>query len=69
MGLYVVMLPLDIPLEGLVAFALAVACLGASWIWEQGMPYIVYHGLWHLLGASGGYMIGLAHIPGAGTNA
>ena len=64
---YVAMSPLDIPMEGLLACALAVACLGASWIWERGMPYITFHGMWHLLGAYGGYMIGQAHIAGAGT--
>ena len=69
-GLYVfAMSPLDIPMEGLLACALAVACLGASWIWERGMTYIIYHGLWHLLGAYGGYIIGEAHIAGAGTMA
>jgi hypothetical protein len=64
-GIYVALAPLDVPLEGFGACALGVACLGASWKWERGMPYIVFHGLWHLFGAYGGYLIGQAHLAGS----
>jgi len=61
-AIYVAFSPYDIPMEGLVVCALGVAFLGASWVWEEGMPYIIFHGMWHLFSAYGGYMIGLAHM-------
>lgn len=64
-GIYVALAPLDVPLEGYEACAVGIACLGASWIWERGMPYVVFHGLWHLFGAYGGYLIGQAHLAGS----
>eukprot|EP00543_Licmophora_paradoxa_P011585 CAMPEP_0202470676 /NCGR_PEP_ID=MMETSP1360-20130828/82305_1 /ASSEMBLY_ACC=CAM_ASM_000848 /TAXON_ID=515479 /ORGANISM="Licmophora paradoxa, Strain CCMP2313" /LENGTH=185 /DNA_ID=CAMNT_0049096453 /DNA_START=458 /DNA_END=1015 /DNA_ORIENTATION=+ len=51
-----------IPIDGLVASFLAVVFLLLSWVWEKGIPYMINHGLWHLLGAYGGYTIGQAHL-------
>ena len=49
-------------LEVLGGGALAVASLGACWVWEAGLPYIVFHSLWHLFSAYTGYMIGSAVV-------
>lgn len=58
---YVLTNPTAVPLEGYVACGLSVVFLGLSWIWESGAAYCVLHGLWHLFGAYGGYLIGQAH--------
>lgn len=39
------------PIEGLVSAVMGIGCLLACWRWEQGMPYIVLHSLWHLFSA------------------
>jgi hypothetical protein len=48
----------NVPLEGIIASVLAVVFLFLSWVWEEGIPYVINHGLWHLLGAYGGFVIG-----------
>jgi hypothetical protein len=48
----------NVPLEGIIASILAVVFLFLSWVWEEGIPYVINHGLWHLLGAYGGFIIG-----------
>ena len=53
--------PMAIPFEAYVACALSLLFLGFSWIWEAGAAYCFHHGLWHLFGAYGGYLIGQAH--------
>jgi len=53
----------DFPLEGLGAGALALVCLGLCWVWEEGKPYMILHGLWHLLSAYAGYLVGATHLP------
>ena len=50
-----------VPIEALIASGLAIFFLGLSWIWEAGVPYCINHGLWHLFGAYGGYLIAQAH--------
>lgn len=52
----------NVPLEGIVASVLAVVFLFLSWVWEEGIPYVINHGLWHLLGAYAGLMIGQAQM-------
>jgi hypothetical protein len=47
-----------------VAVGLAVVslgCLGLSWKFEYGQPYMFFHGLWHLASAGAGYAIGDLH--------
>ncbi|KAI2512802.1 hypothetical protein MHU86_1590 [Fragilaria crotonensis] len=61
---YVLTDPMAVPFEGYVACALSVLFLGLSWIWEAGAAYCILHGMWHLLGAYGGYLIGQAHATG-----
>ena len=58
---YVLTDPMAVPFDGYVACALSVLFLGLSWIWEAGAAYCIFHGMWHLLGAYGGYLIGQAH--------
>lgn len=53
--------PTAVPIAGYIACALAVLFLGFSWIWEEGLLYCFNHGLWHLFGAYGGYIIGQVH--------
>ena len=48
--------------QGWVACSLSLVCLALSWIDERPGPYIVFHGLWHILGAYGGYSVGQAHL-------
>lgn len=48
----------NVPLEGIIASILAVVFLFLSWVWEEGLPYVFNHGMWHLLGAYAGFMIG-----------
>lgn len=48
----------NVPLNGIIASVLAVVFLFLSWVWEEGIPYVINHGLWHLLGAYGGFVIG-----------
>lgn len=48
----------QIPTEVLFGGSLAVASLGACWLWEEGLTYIVFHSLWHLFSAYTGYVIG-----------
>jgi len=50
------------PLEGIVSGGVGLGCLFACWIWEQGLPYIVLHSLWHLFSAYCGYVVGTTHI-------
>lgn len=62
-GLYALMLgPFSLPLNGLLSAIAAVLCLALSWKWEFGLPYIVWHSLWHILSALTGYLIGQAYI-------
>ena len=49
-------------IDAIISGALAIACLGACWTWEYGLPYIILHGLWHLFSAYTGYLIGTEHI-------
>lgn len=53
--------PMAIPFEAYIACALSLLFLGFSWIWEAGAAYCFHHGLWHLFGAYGGYLIGQSH--------
>ena len=48
----------QLPTEALGGGALAVASLGACWVWEEGVAYIILHSLWHLFSAYTGYVIG-----------
>ena len=52
------------PVEGLVSGGIGVACLLACWVWEQGLPYIILHSLWHFFSAYCGYIIGSTHLSG-----
>lgn len=40
---------------------LSLGCLGLSWKYEYGQPYMFWHGLWHLASAGAGYAIGDLH--------
>lgn len=40
------------PIEGVVSCILAIGCLLACWKWEKGLPYIVWHSLWHIFSAA-----------------
>lgn len=60
---YILQVGVDkVPFEGIVASVLAVVFLFLSWVWEEGLPYVINHGLWHLLGAYAGFMIGTQQI-------
>ena len=48
----------QLPTEALGGGALAIASLGACWVWEEGVTYIILHSLWHLFSAYTGYIIG-----------
>jgi hypothetical protein len=62
-GLYALMLgPFSLPLGSLLSAVAAVLCLALSWKWEFGLPYILWHSLWHILSALTGYLIGQAYI-------
>ena len=52
------------PVEGLVSGGIGVACLLACWVWEQGLPYIILHSLWHFFSAYCGYIVGSTHLSG-----
>jgi hypothetical protein len=60
---YILIDPSAISQEAYVVSILAVLCLLLGWVWEEGMPYCITHGLWHLLGAYAGYLIVQAHAP------
>ena len=49
------------PTEGIAIAILGIICLLSCWVWEEGLPYIVLHGLWHLFSAASAYYIGMAH--------
>jgi len=48
--------------EGIAIAILGILCLLSCWVWEQGLPYIILHGLWHLCSAASAYYIGIAHV-------
>lgn len=48
----------QLPTEALYGGSFAVASLGACWIWEEGLAYIILHSLWHLFSGYTGYIIG-----------
>jgi hypothetical protein len=50
-----------LPTEALIASSLGLFCLGMSWVYEYGRPYMIWHSLWHLLSAYSGYLIGAMH--------
>lgn len=39
----------------------SLGCLGLSWKYEYGKPYMLWHGFWHLTSAGAGYAIGNLH--------
>mmetsp|Transcript_2919 Transcript_2919/g.8014 ORF Transcript_2919/g.8014 Transcript_2919/m.8014 type:complete len:250 (-) Transcript_2919:998-1747(-) len=49
------------PPEGIAVAILAIICLLSCWVWEQGLPYIILHGLWHIFSALSAYYIGMSH--------
>jgi hypothetical protein len=40
----------------------ACICLGLSWLWEYGKPYMFWHSLWHFFSAYAGYVISTEHF-------
>ena len=64
---YLITDPMSVPLEGYIASVLSLMFLGFSWKWESGVAYCFNHGLWHLLGAYGGYLIAQAHASTLST--
>jgi len=50
------------PPEGIACAIISIVCLLSCWVWEQGLPYIILHGLWHLFSAASAYYIGIAHV-------
>lgn len=57
-----------LPVEAVEMAALSVACLAASWVWEAGQPYMIFHSAWHLSSAYAGYLIGTTHQIAGGTS-
>ncbi|MGK3740360.1 MAG: hypothetical protein ACI90V_007210 [Bacillariaceae sp.] len=49
------------PIEGIATSILGISCLLMCWVWEKGLPYIIWHGLWHLFSAASAYYIGTSH--------
>lgn len=52
----------DLPIYTISVAVIACICLGMSWIWEYGKPYMFWHSLWHLFSAYAGYVIGTEHF-------
>lgn len=52
----------ELPPEVVMGGSLAVASLGACWMWEQGLTYIFFHSLWHLFSGYTGYIIGNTYM-------
>lgn len=50
------------PIEGIASAIFGIICLLSCWMWEQGLPYIILHGLWHLFSATSAYYVGMTHI-------
>ena len=50
------------PLEGALYAAASMVFLGLCWVYEEGRTYMVLHGMWHLLSAYAGYLIGMTHL-------
>jgi len=40
----------------------AIVCLSLCWVWEYGLPYILWHSLWHILSAYTAYLVGQVHL-------
>jgi hypothetical protein len=59
---YVVMDQQLPPMEGLISGVISFGFLFACWSWEQGIPYIVLHSLWHFASAYTGYIVGTSHL-------
>jgi hypothetical protein len=51
-----------LPIYAVSIGAIACVCLGLSWVWEYGKPYMFWHSLWHLFSAYAGYVIGSEHF-------
>jgi hypothetical protein len=51
----------EIPFYTIGLSFLACVCLGLSWVWEYGKPYMFWHSLWHLFSAYAGYVVGTEH--------
>jgi hypothetical protein len=60
--IYVVMDQQLPPIEGLISGVISFGFLFACWSWEQGVPYIVLHSLWHFASAYTGYIVGTSHL-------
>lgn len=58
---YLLALGMDASVDVLISVALSFAFLGLSWVYEQVLPYLLFHGLWHVFGAYAGLLIGTAH--------
>jgi hypothetical protein len=52
----------QVPFEVVLGGSMAVASLGACWVWEQGLTYIFFHSLWHLFSAYTGFVIGTTNL-------
>jgi len=52
----------SIPTNIIVAAGSAIFSLGLGWIWEYGLPYLITHSLWHILGAYTGFLVGQLHL-------
>ena len=57
---------MSVPVEGLAACSISLVFFWLGTVYDSTRPYIVFHGLWHVLGAYGGYSVGLAHIDALG---
>jgi hypothetical protein len=51
-----------VPLQAVITGGLAIGCLSVGWVYEYGIPYIIWHSLWHILSAYTGYLVGQARI-------
>ncbi len=64
-GIYMVQTGLEyLPSSVILSGLSAIVCLSLCWVWEYGLPYILFHSLWHVLSAWTAYLVGQVHIMG-----
>ena len=62
-GIYMVQSGLEsLPISVLFSGLGAIVCLSLCWVWEYGLPYILWHSLWHVLSAYTAYLVGQVHL-------
>lgn len=62
-GIYMVQSGLEyLPASVIFSGLGAIVCLSLCWVWEYGLPYILWHSLWHILSAYTAYLVGQVHL-------